>query len=216
MADFTYMGQRFQFFTEEITDGHNAKSVLTKCASDNKVDMTVVGYHGRKGAKQDPTVMGSAVQFMSINSSTPTMIIKQPIDRKERPDGFSFVICSDGSQKSYQALDLLCRMRHPHDKVTVIICEQHNLDTDQIKRKISEVLENEDCLQFSEILILPNHGMKPKDLIREHLVDIGNIEVDFLFVGNQGADFSKSKDKYLGSVANEMIRHTKFNIVFVI
>lgn len=210
------MGHRFQFFDEEIFLDQNAKHVLTKCAEDNKVDVTVVGFHGRKGVKMDPTVMGSAVQFMSINSTTPTLIVKQPLDRKERPNGFSFVICSDGSHKSFKCLDLLCRMRHENDRVTVIICEQHNLDTDQIKRKISEVLENEDCLEFSEIVILPNHGKKPKDLIREHLVDIGNIDVDFLFVGNQGADFSKSKDKYLGSVANEMIRHTKFNIVFVI
>lgn len=30
-------------------------------ARDHKVDLTVVGWHGRKGPKEDPTVMGTAV-----------------------------------------------------------------------------------------------------------------------------------------------------------
>ena len=34
-------------------------------AIDHKVDLTVVGFHGRKGPKDDPTVMGSAVQYMA-------------------------------------------------------------------------------------------------------------------------------------------------------
>ena len=40
--------------------------------------------------------------------------------------------------------------------------------------------------------------------------------LDILFVGNRGADFSGSKDKYLGSVANEVICHTKLNVCFYI
>ena len=40
--------------------------------------------------------------------------------------------------------------------------------------------------------------------------------LDILFVGNRGADFSGSKDKFLGSVANEVITHTKLNVCFVI
>ena len=41
--------------------------------------------------------------------------------------------------------------------------------------------------------------------------------IDFMFVGNKGADFSsKDESKYLGSVANELIRHSKLNVFFMI
>ncbi len=40
--------------------------------------------------------------------------------------------------------------------------------------------------------------------------------VDFVAVGNQGANVKSHSDKdYLGSVANEIIRHTKLNVLFV-
>ena len=48
--------------------GESAKELLNKIDKENKVDIAVVGYHGRKGPKEDPTVMGSAVQFMAIQS----------------------------------------------------------------------------------------------------------------------------------------------------
>jgi len=63
--------------------------------------------------------------------------------------------------------------------------------------------------------------MKTSEIIREYiLMQQSNEEnkhyLDVLFVGNKGADFSGSKDKFLGSVANEVICHTKLNVCFVI
>ena len=40
--------------------------------------------HGRKGLKADPTVMGTAVQYMGLNSEIPIFILKNPIERKEK------------------------------------------------------------------------------------------------------------------------------------
>jgi nucleotide-binding universal stress UspA family protein len=40
--------------------------------------------------------------------------------------------------------------------------------------------------------------------------------IDFVFVGNQGADFSsRDEKKYLGSVTNEIVRNTKINVMFI-
>jgi nucleotide-binding universal stress UspA family protein len=40
--------------------------------------------------------------------------------------------------------------------------------------------------------------------------------IDFVAVGNQGADFSSHIDKrYLGSVANGVIRTPKLNVLFI-
>lgn len=45
-------------------------------AEEERSDITVVGYHGRKGEKDDPTIMGTAVQYLAVNSNTPVLIIK--------------------------------------------------------------------------------------------------------------------------------------------
>ena len=47
-------------------------------AYDLSIDLNVVGFYGRKGPKEDPTVMGSAVQYLSVESHCPTLIIKDP------------------------------------------------------------------------------------------------------------------------------------------
>lgn len=40
--------------------------------------------------------------------------------------------------------------------------------------------------------------------------------IDFVAVGNTGADFSHHSDKkYLGSVANGIIRFTNLNVLFI-
>lgn len=56
-------------------------------AVDNKVEVTVVGFHGRKGPKDDPTVMGSAVQHMAVNGGSPVLIVKNGKSRKEKANG---------------------------------------------------------------------------------------------------------------------------------
>jgi nucleotide-binding universal stress UspA family protein len=54
--------------------------------------------------------------------------------------------------------------------------------------------------------------------IAKYLMDASRDKdyIDFVAVGNQGANFSThSTTNYLGSVANEVIRHTKLNVLFV-
>eukprot|EP00349_Pseudokeronopsis_sp_Brazil_P010606 CAMPEP_0202977564 /NCGR_PEP_ID=MMETSP1396-20130829/84317_1 /ASSEMBLY_ACC=CAM_ASM_000872 /TAXON_ID= /ORGANISM="Pseudokeronopsis sp., Strain Brazil" /LENGTH=140 /DNA_ID=CAMNT_0049716321 /DNA_START=316 /DNA_END=738 /DNA_ORIENTATION=- len=66
-----------------------------------QADIMVVGMHGRKGPKHDPTVLGSAVQYLSINPVTPFLIIKDKKLRSDKPGGsFRWAVCIDGSDKS--------------------------------------------------------------------------------------------------------------------
>jgi nucleotide-binding universal stress UspA family protein len=50
-------------------------------ANIHHADILVTGYHGRKGPKEDPTVMGSNVNHLSINATKPVLIIKDPHTR---------------------------------------------------------------------------------------------------------------------------------------
>lgn len=106
--------------------------VLTNMAKEWKVDITVTGYHGRKGPKEDPTVMGSAIQWMSVHSFTPTMIIKNEILKDTRPDGYYLTICCDGSKKSLKALELASAMKSDKDILHVLICEQSNINSREV------------------------------------------------------------------------------------
>jgi len=60
-ADFAYLGGNFFYQDTEMNEGETAKEHLNQMALECEVDVTVVGFHGRKGPKADPTVMGSAV-----------------------------------------------------------------------------------------------------------------------------------------------------------
>ena len=77
--------------------GETAKSLLLDMAQFNKADIVVVGFHGRKGRKDDVTIMGTAVQYMGQKSVLPTMIIKDPSRRADRPNGFTYAAAVDGS-----------------------------------------------------------------------------------------------------------------------
>lgn len=74
------LGSRWNFDAMEMIEGgKSAKELLNEAASRNNANVAVVGYHGRKGPKADPTVMGTAVQYMGINTSVPIFILKDPI-----------------------------------------------------------------------------------------------------------------------------------------
>ena len=84
---------------------HRTKEHIMKIADHTKSDVLVLGYHGRKGPKEDPTLLGSAVEYMAHNPVCPALIIKSKEERKSKENGaFRWLVCSDGSEKSYTAL----------------------------------------------------------------------------------------------------------------
>lgn len=97
--------KRYAWYDHEMNEGDNAKNLLLELASLHNADLLVTGYHGRKGPKEDPTVMGTAVQYMSVWATVPIMIIKDPHTRDQRPNGYRFAVCVDGSEQSLKALN---------------------------------------------------------------------------------------------------------------
>ena len=100
----------------------------------------------------------------------------------------------------------------------LIICEQSNLDSKQILNKSMKKLEELDCHDKVKIEILKSeHGRQTCDIIRYSLMAwTDKSYIDFIYVGNKGADFaSRSSKSYLGSVTNEIIKHTKLNVFFI-
>jgi hypothetical protein len=122
------VGERLSFLSQQMQPGENAKSHLLDLARLNKVDIIVVGYHGRKGPKEDPTIMGTAVQYMGVTSSVPILIVKELRVRSERPNGYHFAACVDGSKDSLGSLDLLCDLQSGRDRISVLIYDHESID----------------------------------------------------------------------------------------
>jgi len=38
-----------------------------------------IGYHGRKGPKKDPALMGSTMKFMTLNTKVPMFVVNYHI-----------------------------------------------------------------------------------------------------------------------------------------
>ena len=151
------MGNRFRYIDEEIKEGKTAKQVLNEMAKEANVDITVVGQHGRKGPKADPTVMGSAVQYLSVQSAGPVMIIKDHKTRKDRPNGYTLAACVDGSAKSHKSLQLLTRMKSAEDKIYIIIAEQEHVNAEEVSEKIKTELQSYGCNPDSATIQILKH-----------------------------------------------------------
>eukprot|EP00356_Strombidium_inclinatum_P009114 CAMPEP_0170491374 /NCGR_PEP_ID=MMETSP0208-20121228/10906_1 /TAXON_ID=197538 /ORGANISM="Strombidium inclinatum, Strain S3" /LENGTH=286 /DNA_ID=CAMNT_0010766939 /DNA_START=21 /DNA_END=881 /DNA_ORIENTATION=+ len=218
-AECSGMGKRFVFHDEEMLPNKpvTAKSMLNDIAETEKASICVVGFHGRKGPKADPTVMGSAVQYLSTESKTPVLIMKDPKTREQRPDGYRLAACVDGSRKSLLALSMICDIRQPNDKICVITCAQKNIDVALVKEKVEKLLTERGCFEHAEINVLESEfGVKTAEIIKRFLISQTEKYIDIVLVGNQGADFSHSDhSRYLGSVADAIIRHTKLNALFI-
>ena len=74
---------------------------------------------------------------MSVNCPAPILIIKDPHKIENREvDYYRYACCIDGSDKSYKSIDLICDIKKPNDHITVIICEQSNIDVSKIAESV--------------------------------------------------------------------------------
>ena len=91
----------------------------------------------------------------------------------------------DGSKKSMETLEYIRRIRSPEDKVTVIICEQGNIDATKVRETVMYDLEEKDMHMDSMIVILNSEkGRRTADIIREYLISEVEKYIDIIFIGN--------------------------------
>ena len=122
---------------------------------------------------------------MAIASSAPILIIKDPKTRDDRPDGYRFAACIDGSDQSNECLEFIRRVRGPGDKITIIICEQENIEANAVRETVMYELEERDMHLDATIVILESEsGRRTADLIREYLMAETENYIDYMFIGN--------------------------------
>ena len=115
------LGKHGNFIAMERDESKTTKECLWNLAKEHKSDIIVVGNHGRKVPKKEETVCGSAIEYLSLNSFNPILIIKDYRPRTVKPDGcLRWGVCYDGSTRSKKALDHVLSMMRTTDKLAVI------------------------------------------------------------------------------------------------
>lgn len=79
---------------EHLNAGLTTKEHLMKITEKDNSDIIVMGYIGRKGPKEDPTLLGSAVEYMAQNPLCPALVVKRLEKREDKESGgFKFLVC---------------------------------------------------------------------------------------------------------------------------
>ena len=91
---------------------------------------------------------------MAIQCNKPILVIKDPHKRSERPNGYRLAVCVDGSSHSLKALDMICDLCGENDKISIIICEQSNIDVKKVTGTVEYYLEEKNCHHASKSNII--------------------------------------------------------------
>lgn len=209
---------KWQLEWDHLEKGLTTKEHIMKIADSTSSDFLVIGYHGRKGPKEDPTLLGSAVEYMAHNPVCPALVVKAKEDRKEKENGsFRWLVCSDGSEKSFRALRETTRiMDKDVDELIVLVVNLASINIEKVEEETNSILEEEE---------VKNHTFEKLDrdsdeYTYEAITDYINIDdtpyIDFVTVANQGCGYKlHTEKKYFGKVAKGVLSHSKANVMIV-
>lgn len=197
---------------------HNTtQEQISELAELYKTGILVLGYHGRKGPKEDPTLLGSNVDLIAKKPICPLLVIKREENRKDKDGAFRFVVCVDGRPKSYTALDSTIKiMDKDKDEVIVLTAHRSVIDKEEVQAKAAEILDAAGVKNHKFELLEEDYAEKYQDA----LVDYINVDdtpyADFVVLANRGVvDKHNSKDKFLGKVAKKVLFESKANVLLV-
>jgi len=216
------LGKHAVYAHEELEENKSSKAQIWDLAQRKHTSIMVIGGHGRKGPKKDETVLGTAIQFLAVDSRFPCMIIKDRVSRKERPDKcINYGICFDGSEKAVKTLNLVLSMMSKEDRLTSLTIKEGGMQSDDSLRHSILTKAQDHGIKNVDVQILEKVGtMRACEQIEEHIQvncsdPMRQSYINFMAVGNVGMRWNGSSEKYLGSVANTILRCRKLNTIFV-
>lgn len=195
------------------------KENIVSIAEEYRTDILVLGYHGRKGPKSDPTLLGSNVDEIAHNPVCPILVVKREENRKDKEDkAYRFVVCMDGRTKSYHALDTVLNiMDKDVDHLVILTVTRSHIDHEKIDSHTAEICEQAGVKNRTFELVQKDYG----EQYAEAIVDYINIDdtqyVDFVAIANRGAEHTHvaGHDKYLGKRSKEVLFKSKANVLLV-
>lgn len=102
----------------------------------NEIDSPMfvcLGWVGRKGPKDDPTVLGSVSNVCMRTCNHPVMVCKKVPDKGSH----SYAVCVDGGKRGIQAFDAVMALSKSIDTVSVLYC----YNDEEVRKTIQEQFE---------------------------------------------------------------------------
>lgn len=138
-----HLGKKARFVSCEVDSAKGTKETLWALAHQNKATIMVTGSNGIKGPKADPTIAGSAVQYLALNSTLPVMVIKDPRPRTIKPDNlYRYAVCYDGSDQAKFAFETVCRTMRAEDRLTTITVGEKGIEEEEV-RELAKKMRDE-------------------------------------------------------------------------
>eukprot|EP00357_Protocruzia_adherens_P008744 CAMPEP_0114986612 /NCGR_PEP_ID=MMETSP0216-20121206/8524_1 /TAXON_ID=223996 /ORGANISM="Protocruzia adherens, Strain Boccale" /LENGTH=275 /DNA_ID=CAMNT_0002349069 /DNA_START=115 /DNA_END=942 /DNA_ORIENTATION=- len=196
---------------EKANPGNSTRQQMIAIAKEQHAKYLVVGYHGRKGPKEKGSLLGSVALNSVYYSPCDLVVIKKATTRTDNPNGFLWVVCVDGSEKSKRAFQVTCRtMWKDRDQVHVIISknvdEQQGTFLEDLRGYFKKQFEEQQVSGYFEVMDKFETTYKT---IARYLEDL-ETDPAFVVVATHGAG---NRSALLGSVSEELIQNCKYNII---
>ena len=179
----------------------------------------VTGYNGVKGPKADPTIAGTAIQYLAVNSTLPTLVIKDARTRAQKPVGlYRYGVCYDGSPQAKKALETAIKMMRANDRLTTITVREPMVDDSKTDEMVKQMMRDAGVTgEYDHVSLEHSKTETVYNTIKNYLksqVYGTNDYVDWICLGNCGKGYEINKQK-LGSLANACLRGKRMNVLFV-
>eukprot|EP00455_Lapot_gusevi_P016265 TRINITY_DN1834_c0_g1_i1.p1 TRINITY_DN1834_c0_g1~~TRINITY_DN1834_c0_g1_i1.p1 ORF type:complete len:310 (+),score=103.11 TRINITY_DN1834_c0_g1_i1:69-932(+) len=197
-------------------ENHESKTRETLCRAvqEEKADYLVMGFFGRKGPKEDPSVMGSTADFSIRAANTTAILIKHTAPVPSADEPVRFVVGLDGSERSYRALQAAVNLSKPSDTMVLLHVysprEAHantHLDIERIKSRSRQICSAAPQLTTKFELL---EGNKITQTLMEY---INNGDFHFLAIGADGQRASNENVSSIGSVSDSLAKKSLCHVI---
>ncbi|KRX06284.1 hypothetical protein PPERSA_06255 [Pseudocohnilembus persalinus] len=204
-------------FEEKRNNVESCRDQILQMAQSMKVSFLFIGFTGRKGDKQNQTVLSQTVKHSAFHSSVPLVIVKELSERKNmQTKGFTFLACVDGSQKSYTAMKRVFNLASDeHDKIVVCYAPLRDKQgyANTIKAEVQEQLKDQPKKKWTFTFLKPS--FKPDQAICKYINDAEEHWINFVVIGNNGYRAMVEKKSFFGTYAETILINANANIIVV-
>jgi len=202
-------------FHVSMIEGPVADSLL-QCAREKRIDLIVVGTHGRGGLGK--VILGSVAEKIFRHSSVPVLTVGPNIHRSHGMHRSRRILAPcDLTSRSHPALEYACNLAEAHgSELTVLhVIERLNegvkLDPERVKQGIRD--------QLAEIVSRHSDGVDV-----HYRVEFGNVPATILRVASEvDSDFivlgvrrsSGALDRFMWPIAYELVREAKCPVLTI-
>jgi nucleotide-binding universal stress UspA family protein len=205
---------RWRYITKVRTLGESTKAALCRYVNDDShhFDVLVVGVTGRKGPKDDPSVLGSTADY-SLREAHMTSVL---VRNRTFPADAIFAVGTDGSESAHRAVTAACTMAQRGQTVIVFHIEDPKEEKEAdakytaaaIRARYESGLTSDATVRFAV------HRKAPLETISSAIISFAREhDATYIVIGADGVGAHVSGTSTWGSVSDNVVKHAKCTVV---